>query len=135
MAGLTQSEVALMRSDEESGMHDSCVLIRHVVDVDEAKRDAYGDVDETPNKDGVETVCGFAWATVEEASRLSQHPTGVASVRLPHTASVENLGSVNVTRISGVALDVPLKFRVIGQPQIGISAVVLNLELLEEVTD
>ena len=135
MADLTTREVELLRGDEQAGMQDECVLVRQVFDVDEAKRDAYGDADETPQDDGVPTPCAFSWLSVDEASRISEIPTGVAQVRIPHGVSRENLGGVNLTKVAGAVLETPLKFRLIGPAQVGISAVTLRLELTEEIDD
>lgn len=103
-------------------MLDTCIVHRHSA----ATANAYG-VPGATYAAGAPTACGYKARSSREVQQGNDTVIIDAELRLPHGTAIKSLDRVEVTHRYGDALTPALLFEVIGQPAIGMSAVVVNL--------
>src|SRR5690606_35182941 len=117
-------ELQGMRDTQETHMMDTCVLLTRTTDtLDEYNRPAVSYAESNP------VPCGFDPTAAKEVMDNAQVAVTDARLRLPLSADVTGLDRVRVTHRFGEALDTPVVFDVIGEPERGPSGLVLNLRL------
>ena len=124
MLPISQADRATHKDVANDSMQDTCVLF--TLDAGSANR--YGKASESESA-GSEMQCGFSWMNSDEAKGNTEVSEADAEIRLPLTASLDNLDRIRVTKLQGTALGTPYVFEVIGEPQRGPTAFVLECKL------
>ena len=122
---LTTSELQAMQTTAAASMLDICVIQTLTVVTNAIGEDTYTPVDGQVYTCAV--TCAVQWVTNQEARR----PDGVmsqveAQIRLPVNATVATTQRIKVTHRYGVQLGAPWVFEVLGEPELGPTAVVVK---------
>lgn len=122
MRVVSAGEIARMRSTAAETFLDSCRL-------GDPTSSSWGS---DPGSDsyayGAEIPCGFDMAPAGEAAEGSQAPVVDALLRLPVGTVVSGKHRVRITKRHGEALSPPQDYTVDGEPDRGVSALVLKLQ-------
>lgn len=125
---ITAAERAAMQTTQESHMGDTCVIQSH-----SATQDAYGQESSTYT-DGASIPCGFSYAPMGVAPEI-ERPTGtvmtidaMVRLRIEDGEDVSPTDRVKLTHRFGEALSTPQVYEVTGNPRVGPSGIVLQLQ-------
>lgn len=92
-----------------------------------ATSDAHNQPVESYSPAGSELSCGFSYKTPREVLSNAQIVVRDAVLRLPVDTTISKFDRVEITNVKGQALASSLYFEVVGEPQVGPSALVVDL--------
>lgn len=122
MALLTSHEVTDIRSDVVETLFDTCVVQTPSVSYDSGGQPV------TTYSDSSATACGFAFSGASEPlSQFGVEERAEAEVRLAVGTTVTYKSRIKLTHVKGVALGTALVFEAMGEPQVRLMTLVLQV--------
>lgn len=120
MRVISEAERAGMERTQQHAMMDRCLIHSATV-----AADAWGK-ERLTYSEGVSSICGYQPTGTTEPLQDNHRPAVDATVRLPNTAIISERSQVTLTHRLGRPIT-PIRFDIVGMPQPGVSAIVINL--------